>query len=509
MASTAALLPVLAILAVTHAQTHRSFNILHYGAVPGGQVVSTDAIKRAVHAAASCGQKAHVIVPAGVFLSGSFSLASSVHLEMQRGSVLLASVALEDYPEEGWDWDPAFIDTANATDTGILGSGEINGQALPRWVDHYNSSRGFVPITWEGVYGCIGGECRPKLVRFTDCNYVTVQGVTLTNSPDWTSLYRRCNNVNVHSVHISGDHQFPNNDGIDIESGSNISIRDVMIDVGDDAICISSGNTNPLRKPWWPLPAAPVTNLTVHGASIRSKSSAIKFSAIHFGNFSQHNDMHSMLFKNIRIWDSSRGIGFQQRSGGGSIYNLTFDNISIETLYPTGQNWWGSGEPIWMTSIRQSPFPKDLLTGTIRDVLFRDIDARAENSILLSGFSPKAMDGIVFDNVSLTIAALGNTSCSKGVREIKPTGCRDYRPYSPSQEAVRQTMTSAIYFEGIGSVALHDVSVRFDGLEPYWVPADQGGLCTVASSGNWTVHASGRTSFVCKSSHGAKGLAFV
>merc|ERR1719253_1322212 len=180
-----------ALVVVAEARARKTFNIVDYGAVEGGNVVSTDAIQKAVKAAAALGEEAEVVVPEGVFLSGSFSLASSVYLNMQKGSVLLASAALQDYPEEGWDWDPAFIDTANATATGIIGSGVIDGQALPLWVDHYNASRGFVPITWEGVYGCIGGECRPKLVRFTDCNHVTVNGVRLTNSPDWTLLYRR------------------------------------------------------------------------------------------------------------------------------------------------------------------------------------------------------------------------------------------------------------------------------------------------------------------------------
>merc|ERR1719161_359426 len=148
-------------------------------------------------------------------------------------------------------------------------------------------------------------------------------------------------------------------------------------------------------------------------ARIRSKSSALKFSAINLGNFSKHNDMHTMFFRNIQIWDSSRGIGFQQRSGGGSIYNVAFENITIETLYPTGKNWWGSGEPIWITSIRQSSAPENLLTGTVRNLVFRDITAVAENGILLSGFSSNAMGAIVFENVTLSISVLGNTTCSK------------------------------------------------------------------------------------------------
>ena len=40
-----------------------------------------------------------------------------------------------------------------------------------------------------------------------------VRGVALRNSPDWTSLYRRCEHVIVSNVTISGDNRWPNNDG--------------------------------------------------------------------------------------------------------------------------------------------------------------------------------------------------------------------------------------------------------------------------------------------------------
>lgn len=498
---------VLVMMGLT-ASARPQFNIVDFGAVEGGQQVVTAALQAAVRAASAAGEPVEVLVPAGRFLAGSFSLASSVYLRLEAGAVLLASAALEDYPEEGWDWDPALVDTSNASGTGIVGQGRIDGQALPFWVDHYDPAHGYVPIKWLGIYGCTGGECRPKLVRFTDCNDITVAGVTLENSPDWTSLYRRCDNVNIVGVRLLGDHQFPNNDGIDIESGSNISITDVEIDVGDDGVVFSSGNTNPLRRPWWPLPAAPVSNLTMRGARIRSKSSAIKFSAIHFGNMSQHNDMHSMVFEDIEIWGSSRGIGFQQRTGGGNMYNLTFRNISIETIYPTGMNWWGSGEPIWITSVSQSSSPDEFLTGTVRDVLFKDVSMTSENGLLLSGSSAGAMDRIVFDNASLTIAILGNTTCAKGVPDVAPTGCRDYRPFSPSAKAVALHKTPAIYLEGSGSAVLRDFSVAFRGPQgpdpesprhwpEWWVPIAEGGVCQRAARSIWDVVAEGATDFRC------------
>eukprot|EP01050_Picozoa_sp_SAG11_P008744 SAG11_NODE_785_length_7173_cov_4.452926_4_plen_332_part_00 len=211
------------------AQVATQFDITKYGAKEGGTALCTGAIKQAV-AAAAAAPPAEVLVPAGRFLTGAFGLASGVKLRLAKGAVLLASTEQADYPAagwpsplQGWNWDPALLDTANATDTGIVGEGAIDGQQA-KWVKGYDRHNNFLqPITWAKVNGC-KGECRPKLVRFTDCSRVTVSGVTLRNSPDWTQLYRRCSEVLLQGLTVTGSQLWGNNDGVDFESGSGIRV---------------------------------------------------------------------------------------------------------------------------------------------------------------------------------------------------------------------------------------------------------------------------------------------
>ena len=173
------------------------FVITQFGAKPDGATLCTAAIAKAVGAAsaavAAAGPTAtaEVVIPRGRFLSGAFALATGVYLRLDSGAVLLAATTTDAYPAAGWNWDPALLDTHNASRTGIVGEGTIDGQApgLPGWVghspwiDHYDPVNNFlVAKTWSRVNGC-QGECRPKLVRFTDCEHVTVSGVTLQNSP--------------------------------------------------------------------------------------------------------------------------------------------------------------------------------------------------------------------------------------------------------------------------------------------------------------------------------------
>ena len=237
------MLPVAAVFAaaLVVAPPPSQFDITKFGAEPGGTVLCTSALAKAVAAAAKA-PPAEVVVPAGRFLTGAFGLASGVKLRLEAGAVLLASTKQEDYPAsgwpspmQGWNWDPALVDVANATDTGIVGPGTIDGQQ-EKWVQGFDRENNFLtPITWNKIHGC-KGECRPKLVRFTDCKRVTVTGVRLINSPDWTQLYRRCDDVTLQGIIVLGSQQWGNNDGVDFESGSNIRVLDSYIQTGDDEV---------------------------------------------------------------------------------------------------------------------------------------------------------------------------------------------------------------------------------------------------------------------------------
>jgi len=442
-----------------------------------------EAVTNAANAYRTTGQPAEVVVTAGNFLTGAFSLDTGVTLRLDAGAVLLASTKVEDYPtsgwrsrSQGWNWDPALVDTANCTDTGIVGEGVIDGQQS-KWVAGYDAKNNFLkPITWAGVNGCVG-ECRPKLVRFTDCTRIKVTGVTLRNSPDWTQLYRRCFDVLLQRLTVTGSQQWGNNDGVDFESGGRIQVLDSYFKTGDDGIVFASGNTNPNRVN---SPGLPLTDVLVRNCTISSKSSAIKWEAIDFGEC-DHGALSDMLIEDVKIVQSSRGIGFQQRNGRGDFSNITVRRVSIETVYPTGTNWWGSGEAIWVTNV-PSAQREGASIGTIKDLVFEDVEIQTENGLLLSGVG-RPIGPITFRNVSITVAVLGNTTCRKGY-EGSPAGCLDYRPLdcqrngsarycpdTPASGVVLPVQTAGIRLEGAGTVAFDSVSVRYKyqtGFKPAW-----------------------------------------
>jgi polygalacturonase len=355
-----------------------SFDVRAFGAVGDGVTLATQAIEAAVAAAeasvadGTCsialGGAEVLVSGGGVYLTGAFSLATGVVLHLDgTNTTLLGSTDVRDYPDEWWDWDPALVDTHGASHTGIVGNGAIDGQAPgPYWSTGFDPSRAyFVPRTWKGLGpapGCVG-ECRPKLVRFTDCQHVRVEGapwgsssrkssssgstrpgnsgnggsgdgrvdpdmLQLRSSPDWTMLFRRCADVALRRLNVTGDSRWPNNDGVDFESASDIVVEDCLFSTGDDGLVFSSGNTNDLRLPFAPQPPPPCERALVRNVSVVSHSSAVKFEAIFQAN---HSAVRDMLFENVTARRSARGIGFQQRTGAGDIRNITFRGLSVQT----------------------------------------------------------------------------------------------------------------------------------------------------------------------------------
>ena len=241
-----------------------------------------------------------------------------------------------------------------------------------------------------------------------------------------------------------------------------VSVEDSFFTTGDDGIVFSSGNTNTQRVPFMPQPPPPCERAVVRNVSIESRSSAIKFEAIFATN---HSAIRDMVFANVTARRSARGIGFQQRTGAGDIRNISFRTLSLQTQYPTGGNWWGSGEPLWLTNVAETDAP-GALGGTISEISFENVHMEAENGVLLSGRT-RALGPLSFRNVTLRIAKLANCSCAKGDPSRAPTGCRDYRPATEPQ--VVYGATSGFTLEGHGDATLEGVSVSFDSPRAaYW-----------------------------------------
>lgn len=216
-------------------------------------------------------------------------------LDIKENATLLGCTKMEDYPKELQEW--YVVVAENASDVGITGGGMVDGDGLG-FVKRFNERKN-VMVSWNTTGACLGDECRPRLVGFIDCKNVKVWNITLTEPAYWCLHIVRCENTSIHDVSIYGNFNTPNNDGIDIEDSNNTVITRCHIDTGDDAICPKTYT-------------GPLYNLTVTNCWIRTKSSAIKL-----GSASSF-DFKGLIFDNITIVQSHRGLGLQIRDGGNT-----------------------------------------------------------------------------------------------------------------------------------------------------------------------------------------------
>ncbi|GAB2295516.1 hypothetical protein Dimus_029681 [Dionaea muscipula] len=410
-------IPFLPTAAVTDGDDY--FSVTDFGAVGDGRHYDTAHIQSAIDACpspATC----HVVFPPGRYLTATIHLRSGVVLVVGEGAVLFGGTRLEDYPAESSRW---YVVLAEQVDNvGIKGGGEINGQGL-EFVERFDERKN-VMVSWNRTGACYGDECRPRLVGFIRCRNVTVSHIHLIQPAYWCLHIVECDNTLVDDISILGDFNTPNNDGIDIQDSNNTFISRCKIDTGDDAICPKTYN-------------GPLYNLTVTDCWIRTKSCAIKLGSASWFDFK------GLLFDNITIFESHRGLGLQIRDGG-NVSHVTFSNINMSTRY-YDQSWWGRAEPIYVTTC---PRDADSKVGSISNLRFINISAVSENGVFLSGSEHGLISNLKLSNVRLLYRRWTNYA----------GGSVDYRPGCSG--LVNHSMAGVI-MEYIDGFEIEDVKMRW------------------------------------------------
>ena len=239
-----------------------SVSLTMFGGVPDGVTDNTEAFAKAVAALAKQGG-GHLVVPAGLWLTGPITLKDHIDLHLERNAMIIITPDRAAHLKDG-KAQPG-INASKRTDISITGEGIIDGNG--EW--WRGVKRGKVSDTEWSAFRRLGGTVTPKgdlwypfnlnhfdniadsyeaqekmrthLVRFTDCERVLVQGVTLQNSPKFHFVPQRCKEVVVDGITVRCPWNAQNGDGIDIGNCKNVLIVNNFVDVGDDGICMKGG----------------------------------------------------------------------------------------------------------------------------------------------------------------------------------------------------------------------------------------------------------------------------
>lgn len=380
-------------------------NIKDCGAVGDGITLDTRAIQSAIDASAQAGGGT-VFIPAGKFVTGAIFLRDNITLELESGAVLLGSEEPSDYPMVHARWEGRTQETHAPLIGGdglhniaIVGHGTIDGRGAIWWKMHREKTLDMP---------------RPRLISFSDCSNVLIQGITATNSPAWTINPVRCENVTVDKLTIVNPPDSPNTDGINPDSCRNVHIANCHIDVGDDCITIKSGIETEQPDKRAPCENVTVTNCTmVHGHG-----------GVVIGS-EMSGDVRQVVISNCIFVGTDRGIRMKTRRGrGGIIEDIRVTNVIMrEVLCPLTMNLYYHAQVKGNRMVAdKNPRPIDQGTPRLRRVHFSHITARDSQyaAAFLYGLPEMPIEDVSFNDVSISMAENAQAGTPDMADDIEP-----------------------------------------------------------------------------------------
>src|SRR5665213_336538 len=278
-----------------------SLNVLDFGAKGDGAAKDTAALQKALDTCAGNGGGT-VLLPEGIYLTGSLVLHANTTLQLSSRANLLGSPDIADYPVVNVRWEGEFRDghraLLSATDAGnvIITGGAIFGPPLP--LGKLRNPRG------------------PVLIELTGCTNAVLENFTTQYQQLWSIHVLSCKNLAARNLIIRTVNA--NGDGIDVDSCDGVTIERCDINTGDDAISLKSGRGLAAQNL-----ARPTQNVVIRDCRLQSSI----FAALGFGT-EMSGGIRNVQIQNCVLSGRQNCILIKSRDGRGGF----MENISGETL---------------------------------------------------------------------------------------------------------------------------------------------------------------------------------
>ncbi|CAA6662217.1 unnamed protein product [Spirodela intermedia] len=338
-----------------------SVSITEFGAVGDGVTLNTKAFQNAIFYLHSFADKggAQLFVPAGKWLTGSFSLISHLTLSLDKDAVILGSKDPSDWPivdplpsyGQGKDLPrgrhQSLIFGSHLTDVVITGgNGTVDGQG---------------GVWWEWARNHILNFTRPHLVELMHSTAVVISDLTFKNSPFWAIHPVYCSQVLIQNITILAAPDSPNTDGIDPDSSCNVCIKDCYISTGDDLIVVKSGWDDHGGA----ATARPSFNITI------TQITGSGGGGITLGSETSSGGISDIRADGLRLSNSKSGIAIRAAAtGGGYIRNILISGVTmtnVETAFSI------TIRDVVGENIKQAGIVEGIEGGSLRDICFSNI----------------------------------------------------------------------------------------------------------------------------------------
>jgi polygalacturonase len=410
--------------AKTRPMAKATFAAAKYGAVGDGKTLNTQAIQKAIDAAAKKGGV--VTLAPGQYLTGSLFLKKGVELHLDKGVTLLGSQDLKDYPDmktrvAGIEmvWPAALLNILDQDNVAITGEGTVDGQGKVFWDSYWAMRKDYDKkgLRWIVDYDAK----RPRLLVMANSSNITIKGVTLQRSGFWTVHVLYSKNVTVDGITVRnnlGGHG-PSTDGIDIDSSSYVLVQNSDIDCNDDNFCLKAGrDADGLR-----------VNRPAEYILIQNCVAGAGDGLFTCGSETSGGIRH-VIARKLKAKGTKVGIRIKSAlNRGGTVEDIRVDNIEMDgvgTAILLTMNWNPaysySTLPEGYTEATLPAHWKAMLTKVdpekglphFRDVVISNVKVQnAKTAISAEGQPNSLLEGMTLDNVTMTAATAGGLSYAK------------------------------------------------------------------------------------------------
>ena len=240
-----------------------------------------------------------VRLTSGVYRTAPLRMLSNVTLRIDSATTLLGSPNMADWTVGGKLYNLLYS-SGTLSNVTLTGQGTIDGSGAP----------------WWAAYNAKTITNRPRLIYLT-ANNLTIDSLTIQNSPSFHIVPNACTNVVIDHVTINTDKNSPNTDGIDPSQCYNVLITNCSISDGDDNIAIKAGG-NPGPGGMSGCQDITVANCTFgygHGLSIGSET---------------NGGYNNLRVTGCTFNKTTNGIRIKSYTGaGGMVTNTYYSNITM------------------------------------------------------------------------------------------------------------------------------------------------------------------------------------
>lgn len=458
---------LIVLLTITNAVWAITYDVKAFGATGNGTILDTDAINKAIDAAAK-GGGGTVNFPAGTYLSYSIRLKSNITLYLEQGATLLAAAPQGDVgydapePNEWGDkfryqdfghshWRNSLIWGENLENISILGPGTIYGKGLTR-----------------------GGPTRApfgnKTIALKLCRNVILKDFTILYGGHFGILATGVDNLTIDNLKID-----TNRDGMDIDCCRNVRISNCSVNSPwDDAICLKSSYALGFSRA--------TENVTITNCQVTG------FDRGTFLNGTYKRDEYKLVpdregptgrikfgtesnggFRNITIsncvFEFCRGLALETVDGG-LLEDVSISNITMRDIV---------NSPIFLRLGGRMRGPEGVPIGKLRRINISNLvvyNADSHFSSLISGLPGNDIEDVKLSNIRIFYKPID--SAESKIQKTVP----EYEKTYPEPEKFGVMPSYGFYIRHAKNFELNNVEVSFLGKEtrPAFILIDVKGI---------------------------------